>query len=122
MLIFRSKYIFFANLNFKNFNFERILKELLMKQLELFLLTTGTIILWNLWKVLQQHFTVATFYPEFSDESDLQFFKVWGKSQLRLRLITITKTFLEIYSCYRIVFLIVVKANNVIYMLGTTLL
>lgn len=72
MLIFRSKYIFFAILNFKNFNFERILKELLMKQLELFLLTT--FIPWNLWKVLQQHFTVATFYPEFYDESDLQFF------------------------------------------------
>lgn len=121
MLIFRSKYIFFAILNFKIFiYFGRILKELLMKQLELFSLTT--FIPWNLWKVLQQHFTVATFYPEFSDESDLQFFKVWGKSQLRLRLITITKTFLEIYSCYRIVFLIVVKANNVIYMLGTTLL
>lgn len=58
----------------KIFIFERILKELLMKQLELFLLTT--IIPWNLWKVLQQHFTVATFYPEFSNESDLQFFKV----------------------------------------------
>lgn len=58
----------------KIFIFERILKELLMKQLELFLLTT--IIPWNLWKVLQQHFTVATFYSEFSNESDLQFFKV----------------------------------------------
>lgn len=56
----------------KIFIFERILKEFLMKQLELFLLTT--FIPWNLWKVLQQHFTVATFYPEFYDESDLQFF------------------------------------------------